>query len=145
MSPRPMPLALPFFSTTLVGGALLAAPVLAGGTSGITERVSHYPDGSPMILTSVNPAISSDGFVVALETREALLPEDTNGVEDIYVVDRRTGEVRPSSSCCNGWACSHRCASRMQMIFPSAKRRCVLRIRDRRRRGPVADGEPTSG
>ncbi len=97
MSPRPTPLALSFFSTSLVGGALLAAPVLAGGTSGITDRVSHYPDGSPMLLTSVNPAISSDGFVVAFETREALLPQDTNGVEDIYVVDRRTGEVRGAS------------------------------------------------
>jgi Tol biopolymer transport system component len=92
-----MPLALPFFSTSLVVGALIAAPALAGGTSGITDRVSRYPDGSPMLMTSVNPAISSDGFIVAFETREALLPEDTNGVEDIYVVDRRTGEVRPAS------------------------------------------------
>ena len=43
---------------------------------------------------SSNPAISSDGRFVAFEsTAPNLVPGDTNGVDDVFVHDRTTGET----------------------------------------------------
>lgn len=92
----------PLLTKSLCLSSLVCLPALAGGASGITERVSRYEDGSEMSVTSKEPVISGDGFFVAFETREPLLPGDTNGVEDIYVVDRRTGDVRAASQSFQG-------------------------------------------
>jgi Tol biopolymer transport system component len=39
------------------------------------------------------PSISADGRFVAFQTSAALVPEDTNNLSDVYMRDRRTGEL----------------------------------------------------
>jgi Tol biopolymer transport system component len=47
---------------------------------------------------SWRPSISADGRFVAFESYASnLVPEDTNGVEDVFVHDRETGETTRAS------------------------------------------------
>ncbi len=62
--------------------------------SGRTERVSVAGDGTIGDGPSWYPSISGDGRYVALMSRATnLVPDDTNGVEDVFVRDRRTGRT----------------------------------------------------
>ena len=59
--------------------------------TGVTERVSVASDGTEGNGTSLGVAISADGRFVAFESASSnLVPDDTNGVDDIFVHDRET-------------------------------------------------------
>jgi len=69
--------------------------------TGVTERVSVATgggqalwNGQPNIGGSENVTISADGRFVAFESfTNNLVPGDTNGVTDVFVHDRQTGET----------------------------------------------------
>jgi Tol biopolymer transport system component len=87
------------------GFALVAGPVRANAPT--TVRVSVSSSGSEATYSgyggSLAPAISADGRYVAFESRAAdLVPGDTNGVRDIFVRDRSTGETRRASLTSSG-------------------------------------------
>ncbi|BEL06888.1 PD40 domain-containing protein [Actinoplanes sichuanensis] len=60
-----------------------------------TTRVSVTGAGAEADNTSHSPAISADGRFVAFVSYAAdLVPDDTNGVEDVFVHDRQTHSTR---------------------------------------------------
>lgn len=62
--------------------------------TGVTTRVSIDSDGSGGNEYSVYPSISPDGsYVSFLSAADNLVPNDTNGWQDIFVHDRGTGET----------------------------------------------------
>ena len=62
--------------------------------TGQTTRVSVESDGLQGNDGSVYPSISADGRFVAFESLATnMVAEDTNGVRDIFVHDRQTGET----------------------------------------------------
>lgn len=82
----------------------LATNLVPGDTNGVpdvfvrdrasltTQRMSVGPAGQGA-LESHMPAISADGRYVAFGSYAALLPGDTNGMEDVYVRDRQLGTL----------------------------------------------------
>jgi Tol biopolymer transport system component len=68
--------------------------------TGVTERVSVGHDGSEADGDSDRPTISANGRWVAFTSEAAnLVPDDTNGVKDVFVRDRKLGTtVRASLS-----------------------------------------------
>src|SRR5262245_16617521 len=62
----------------LLGSSVLVASVAAGAT------LTYVAPGS-------RPDISADGRYISFSTDAQLVPDDTNGLPDIYVVDRSTG------------------------------------------------------
>ena len=72
------------------------------------ELVSIGTDGAQITNDAVamRPALSSDGRIVAFETRDANLvaggEKDTNGVEDVFVRDRTSGHTERISLTANG-------------------------------------------
>ncbi len=71
--------------------------------TGETRRVSIASDGSQGNASSREPAISADGRFVAFESWASnLVPNDTNGIGDIFVHDRETGETRRVSIAADG-------------------------------------------
>lgn len=80
-------------------GLLLHAPAFAQQT----ERVSIASDGTEADFISSAPAISGDGrFVAFTSIATNLVPSDTNGVEDIFVRDRETGQTTRVSVASDG-------------------------------------------
>ena len=68
-----------------------------------TSRVSVRTNGKQGDGDSYDPSISSDGRYVAFESLATnLVNKDTNGVYDIFVHDRETGETRRVSVRTNG-------------------------------------------
>jgi Tol biopolymer transport system component len=62
--------------------------------TGKTVRVSVSSAGRQANFASEEPALSADGRYVAFATAASnLVPHDTNGLEDIFVRDRRTGKT----------------------------------------------------
>jgi PKD repeat protein len=62
--------------------------------TGETERVSIASDGTEGNGGSLKPSISADGWYVAfVSSATNLTAGDTNGVEDIFVHDRQTGQT----------------------------------------------------
>src|SRR2546430_416947 len=62
--------------------------------TGKTVRVSVSSAGRQANFASVVPALSADGRYVAFATAASnLVPHDTNGLEDVFVRDRRTGKT----------------------------------------------------
>ncbi len=61
--------------------------------TGRVELVSAPAGGHPGSGPSEEPAISSNGRFVAFVTANALVPEDTNGVRDVYLFDRKEGRL----------------------------------------------------
>ena len=69
----------------------LAAPVAGAQT---TTRISVDSAGNEVLGPSSSPAISYDGRFVAFESAaSSLVPGDTNGMRDIFVVELATGLV----------------------------------------------------
>ena len=59
--------------------------------AGTTEGVSIVTPSPEFGNFSASPAISADGRYVAFDSREDLVPDDTNGGFDVFVRDRATG------------------------------------------------------
>lgn len=77
--------------------ALAALPLSAGGADGLTDRESFASDGSQATQHCTRASLSDDGRYLVFETGAALVPADTNGLTDVYLVDRDTGDVVPVS------------------------------------------------
>ncbi|MDO8706573.1 MAG: hypothetical protein Q7J84_16675 [Sulfuricaulis sp.] len=80
----------------LCAAALIGCLALVSGLSqaGTTTRVSVDSAGNQANNSSIDPAISADGRFVAFGSAAAnLVPGDTNGLPDIFVHDRLTGET----------------------------------------------------
>lgn len=67
-----------------------------------TTRLSLASDGGQADQDCVAPAISGNGRFVAFTTRAALVPEDTNGFEDVYVVDAKKHTIVRASVASDG-------------------------------------------
>jgi extracellular elastinolytic metalloproteinase len=70
--------------------------------AGTTEAVSYDQSGSPAggVLA---PAVSADGRFVAFSSSfSGFVPNDTNGVLDVFVRDRATGEIERASVSSSG-------------------------------------------
>jgi Tol biopolymer transport system component len=68
----------------------IAAPMFAQNT---TTRVSVTSAGTQVTAGGGIPAVTADGRFVAFHTAGALIPEDTNTFEDVYVYDRLTSTL----------------------------------------------------
>jgi WD40 repeat protein len=70
---------------------------------GMTTRVSVASDGTQGDADSFFPAVSANGWVIAFLSRAStLVADDTNGVEDVFVHDQRTGETERVSVATDG-------------------------------------------
>ena len=79
--------------------------------TGKTTRVSLKSNGSEASGDSEQSSISANGRYVAFHSDAILVSSDTNGFEDIYVHDRKTGKTVRASLKSNGdqvFADSHR-------------------------------------
>ncbi|MGW3285742.1 TolB family protein [Streptomyces sp. NPDC001002] len=81
--------------------AATAAVALTGTTAGAapraphTEKASVAPDGADGNSVSGQPSLSADGRYLAFVSRaDNLVPGDTNGSEDAFVRDLKTGTTR---------------------------------------------------
>lgn len=71
--------------------------------SGRTERISAAANGSDADGASDFPSISANGLRVAFVSRASnLVPDDRNGVADVFVADRASGRVIRVSVSSNG-------------------------------------------
>lgn len=62
--------------------------------TGIIELISQSTEGIVANNSSRTPNISADGrFVTFISVADNLVPDDTNGVADVFVYDRQTGEI----------------------------------------------------
>jgi WD40-like Beta Propeller Repeat len=67
------------------------------------ERVSVASDGTQENADAIGPSISADGRYVAFSSEaDNLVKGDTNGVADIFVHDRKTGETQRVSVASDG-------------------------------------------
>lgn len=72
-------------------------------TGGQTTRVSVASDGTEANASSDQPSISADGRYVAFRSHASnLVPDDTNGVQDVFVHDRQTGQTTRASVASDG-------------------------------------------
>ncbi len=69
---------------------------------GRTQRISLTAAGAQADERSVWAVLSADGGTVAFWSYAGLVPEDTNGIQDVYVRDLRTGAVERVSVASNG-------------------------------------------
>ena len=92
---RRSPFAALLLAGLLVGLATLApAGLSAGAATGDTERVSVDSLGGEADDSSRRPAISGDGRFVAFHSNATgLVFDDSNGVRDVFVHDRQTGQT----------------------------------------------------
>jgi Tol biopolymer transport system component len=71
--------------------------------TGVTERVSLDGDGAEVHGESRDPELDYAGRMVAFRsTAPDLVPGDTNGVQDVFVHDRRTGRTQRVSVASDG-------------------------------------------
>ena len=84
----------------------------------LTTRVSVASGGAQANSDSASPAISSDGQLIAfMSAASNLVTGDTNGIPDIFVHDRGTGETRRVSVAADGTQTSGQAAdSRLPSI-----------------------------
>jgi Tol biopolymer transport system component len=79
-------------ATTALALAAAALPVLA--EEPVTVRLSTSTEYAQADGDSSWPALSGDGFQVAFASQATtLVPDDTNGVDDVFVFDLETGET----------------------------------------------------
>jgi Tol biopolymer transport system component len=82
------------FATNLVTGDTNGHPdiFLRDRQAGTTVLVSHGYDGSPADALSTYPSISADGnYVAYVSSATNIVPNDTNGANDIFIYNRQTG------------------------------------------------------
>lgn len=76
---------------------------LADRQTGEIQRVSVAADGTQSDGTSAFPQISGDGSTVSFASAATtLVPDDTNGVRDLFVVTLATGEIERVSVASDG-------------------------------------------
>lgn len=93
-------------AVNLVPGDSNVCPVGAGITipcadvfmhdrsTGLTERISVSSDGDQGNAESWGPSISADGRYVAFSSEASnLVPQDTNGVSDVFIYDRKLSQT----------------------------------------------------
>ena len=89
-----------------LGVALLALAVAASTATlaaAKTKRVSVHSNGDEADGWSENPSISKNGRYVAFNSHATnLVDNDTNGVGDVFVHDRKTGKTERVSERSNG-------------------------------------------
>src|SRR4051794_22867964 len=79
------------FATTLV--AVMASSAPAAALAG-TERITLDGGGRQVAGASVGPTLSADGHLVAFSSQAStLVAGDDNGTHDVFLHDRRTGQV----------------------------------------------------
>jgi hypothetical protein len=79
------------------------AEMASGLAFGRAERVSVSSNGTQGDLESSRPSLSRDGNVVGfVSSATNLVPGDTNGVEDIFVRDKNTGQTERVSVSSDG-------------------------------------------
>lgn len=71
----------------------LFSPVLAGHTVGVTTMMSVTSSGEQTRFSDGGSSISPDGRYVMFIGRDELMPDAQNGVEDLYLKDRATGQL----------------------------------------------------
>jgi archaellum component FlaF (FlaF/FlaG flagellin family) len=77
-------------------------------STGTTRRISVSTVGTQGNGFSRSPAVSADGRYVAYHSLATnLVPDDTNGVTDVFVRDRFTGTTRRVSVSTNGYQANH--------------------------------------
>jgi len=85
------------------GGRLLVRQGKSTAGPDVTTRVSVTSDGSQGNDASVYPSISADGRYVAFDSYASnLVSGDTNGLRDIFVHDRQTGQTARVSVASDG-------------------------------------------
>jgi Tol biopolymer transport system component len=95
-------LALPILLMGTIN-AYTAAMMPAGLATGTTTRVSVASDGTQGNDESRWPSISADGrYVAFVSDASNLVPGDTNGVRDVFVYDRQTGQTTRVSVASDG-------------------------------------------
>jgi hypothetical protein len=78
-------------------------PLIVWDNGETTQRVSIGPDWQLGNGDSTEPALSQDGRTVAFSSEATnLLPKDTNGKDDIFVVDRTLGTIVRASVSSSG-------------------------------------------
>jgi Tol biopolymer transport system component len=77
---------------------------------GWTVSIDIDATGHTAPYGALNPTISGDGRFAACSSYSALLPGDTNGVDDVYVVDLLTGTQSIASVDSNGIQCNGSCS-----------------------------------
>lgn len=87
-----------------VGGAtIIYLPAIFRANKTVTERISVSEDGAQGNGLSHEPSISADGrFIAFTSDASNLVDGDVNNVADIFVHDRKTGEMTIVSVASNG-------------------------------------------
>lgn len=78
--------------------ALASAAQAGGGLDGLTDRVLFAPGGGQIADDAFVTDMSPDGRYIVFQTTGALDVEDTNGLIDVYLLDRQSGAVTPVST-----------------------------------------------
>lgn len=96
------------------------------------ERVSVGPDGGQIAADSRDGAVSADGRFVAFTTLAPLDTDDTNSLEDVYLLDRDSGSLTLVSRSIGGLATDRASTSPDisdsgdQVVFASAATNLVV-------------------
>lgn len=88
-------------ATNLVPGVanMFADILIVDRETGAIELVSRDPLGEQGDRSSVHPALSADARFVAFESMASnLVPGDTNDTNDVFVLDRGTGDLTRAST-----------------------------------------------
>lgn len=92
-------------ATTILLGTMTAATAAASSAAArpVTTRVSVSSSAVQGQTDSYAPTISGDGRYIAFESMASnLVPGDTNGLQDVFIHDRRTGRTSRVSVGSNG-------------------------------------------
>jgi Tol biopolymer transport system component len=81
-------------SSLAPGDSIFADVYVRDRKTGRTMLISQGVGGEPGDFSGEEPAISGDGrYVAFLSFARNLVPDDTNGVQDIFVRDRKSGKL----------------------------------------------------
>ncbi len=73
--------------------------LVAGTTTRVTVR---QPSGTPSPIGGARPYLTPDGAVLAFNSHDGLLPDDTNGKSDVYLYNVATGALERQSAAHDG-------------------------------------------
>ncbi len=71
--------------------------------TGTTKRVTvRQPSGTPSPIGGARPYLTPDGSIIAFNSHDGLLPDDTNGKSDVYLYNVATGALERQSVSTSG-------------------------------------------